>query len=72
MIVFDGSVKCRHTAVFLSQDNDGPDEVNARGQSGYEADRLFQPPFKCWILFQCTLHKHVETKRINVKHSAFM
>lgn len=62
MIVFDGVVKRRPTAVLLSQDNDGPDEVNARGRSGYEADCLFQPLFKCWILFQCPLLKHVETK----------
>lgn len=29
------------TLVVLSEDNGGPDELNARGQSGYEADRLF-------------------------------
>lgn len=41
MVVFDGEVKCRPTLVVLSEDEDGPDELNARGQSGYEADRLF-------------------------------
>lgn len=46
MIVLDGAAKRRPTLVVLSEDHDGPDELIARGQFGYEADRLFQPPFK--------------------------
>lgn len=55
MIVLDGAVKRRPTLVVLSEDSDGLDELNARGQSGVFSSLLLNAGSLFGVQYTSTL-----------------